>query len=351
MAGLHDYQWLFILEGLPCVVFSFVTWFVLPDFPEHAKFLTERERQIVIARVERGNAESRKEIQFVPDIPLERELDVEKVEALETVPTATGDATSEASLLRRIEPPTTSWLLRWTHDIFHWETLKATLCSRLVWFFAFLYLALVIPFYSASIFFPAILGRLGVSVVDSNLLTVPVYFFATLVTLLVSWRSDKCGERPLFIVLCSLVSMLGFIGLAIWGEAKPEPGQLPFASTNVVLAYVSSGIVVVGIYPTIACSLSWLTETLGVQLQIALADMMSKDHADHVRMTAVASATATVVAFGNLGGILGPLIYGWSMTGMGTYFGAHIGMVACLTVSMGLAALGKMSWFHGWLLK
>jgi ACS family tartrate transporter-like MFS transporter len=42
--GLAGWQWLFLLEGLPAVVFSFVMLRLLPDGPEKAAWLTEEEK-------------------------------------------------------------------------------------------------------------------------------------------------------------------------------------------------------------------------------------------------------------------------------------------------------------------
>ena len=42
--GLSGWQWLFLLEGLPPVLFSFVILKMLPDSPAHAKWLTPEEK-------------------------------------------------------------------------------------------------------------------------------------------------------------------------------------------------------------------------------------------------------------------------------------------------------------------
>ena len=42
--GLHGWQWLFILEGLPAVFLGFIAWKMLPNGPDNAKWLTAEER-------------------------------------------------------------------------------------------------------------------------------------------------------------------------------------------------------------------------------------------------------------------------------------------------------------------
>jgi len=44
-AGLHGWQWLFILEGAPAVLLGVLVLFVLPDRPEHVNWLTAEEKQ------------------------------------------------------------------------------------------------------------------------------------------------------------------------------------------------------------------------------------------------------------------------------------------------------------------
>jgi len=39
-----------LVEGLPCIVAGIVTFFILPDSPEKAKFLTEEEKLVARAR-------------------------------------------------------------------------------------------------------------------------------------------------------------------------------------------------------------------------------------------------------------------------------------------------------------
>ena len=47
---IRNWRLLFLVEGLPTIIAGFVTFFILPDSPEKAKFLTEEERLIARAR-------------------------------------------------------------------------------------------------------------------------------------------------------------------------------------------------------------------------------------------------------------------------------------------------------------
>lgn len=55
VAGLHGWQWLFLLEGIPSVVLGFVVLYKLTDYPRDAIWLTEEERAWLVARMEREN--------------------------------------------------------------------------------------------------------------------------------------------------------------------------------------------------------------------------------------------------------------------------------------------------------
>ena len=43
--GVSGWRWLFILEGLPAVVFGIITWFYLTDWPREAAWLPDAERE------------------------------------------------------------------------------------------------------------------------------------------------------------------------------------------------------------------------------------------------------------------------------------------------------------------
>jgi ACS family tartrate transporter-like MFS transporter len=49
--GLHGWQWMYILEGIPTLALGFVAWWGLPDSPAKADFLSPREKEIVTARL------------------------------------------------------------------------------------------------------------------------------------------------------------------------------------------------------------------------------------------------------------------------------------------------------------
>jgi D-galactonate transporter len=60
VGGWHGWQWVFVLEGIPTVLIGVIVYLMLADKPEQAKWLSDREKQIVKRVMDadhRGDAE------------------------------------------------------------------------------------------------------------------------------------------------------------------------------------------------------------------------------------------------------------------------------------------------------
>jgi D-galactonate transporter len=60
--GLHGWQWLFVLEGVPAIILGIIAFYFLCDQPADAKWLSEREKAIVssdLALEEKGQMKGR----------------------------------------------------------------------------------------------------------------------------------------------------------------------------------------------------------------------------------------------------------------------------------------------------
>ncbi len=55
--GLSGWRWVYILEGIPAVIFGFVTLFYLTDRPHQAKWLPDDEKQWLVGELEREKAQ------------------------------------------------------------------------------------------------------------------------------------------------------------------------------------------------------------------------------------------------------------------------------------------------------
>ena len=54
--GLHGWQWMLLLEGLPTVLFGLFLWFYLPDGPADARWLKAEEKQALLEAAGDGQA-------------------------------------------------------------------------------------------------------------------------------------------------------------------------------------------------------------------------------------------------------------------------------------------------------
>ena len=51
IAGYGGWRWIFILEGIFTCVVAFIAFWVIPDWPELARFLTMEERELLVHRL------------------------------------------------------------------------------------------------------------------------------------------------------------------------------------------------------------------------------------------------------------------------------------------------------------
>jgi ACS family tartrate transporter-like MFS transporter len=61
-AGLHGWQWLFLLEGLPTCLLAFAIFKLLPDGPANAPWLTAEEKALIASRLSNQQAAVKTEL-------------------------------------------------------------------------------------------------------------------------------------------------------------------------------------------------------------------------------------------------------------------------------------------------
>ena len=137
--GLSGWRWIFILEGVPAVIFGVITLFYLPDRPHQARWLPPQERDWLTAELEQEK----------------RSLAVSR-----------------------------------THTI--WESLRRGEVLQL----ALIYFLGSNGVYGFTLWFPTILKRVsGFSTTTVTLLGALPFLAATLGILANGWHSDRTGER------------------------------------------------------------------------------------------------------------------------------------------------------------
>jgi MFS transporter, ACS family, tartrate transporter len=150
--GLAGWQTMFIVEGLPAILLGFVVLFVLCDSPAKAKWLSEREREVLLTAVRRDESRN-------------------------------------------------------THT-----SLRDGLASPQVWWFSLLYAALMMGVYGFGLWAPQIIKASG-DLTNQQVgwvLIIP-YAFATVAMVLWGRHSDRTGERTWHLAIPAAVGAVGFL--------------------------------------------------------------------------------------------------------------------------------------------
>lgn len=98
----------------------------------------------------------------------------------------------------------------------NWKDAKDTLKNVRLWVHYWTYLFLGIGVSSLSLFAPTIVQGLGYEGLEAQLFTIPPYACAYVVTLLISYLSDRLTMRGPVIAVCFTI---GFIAFTIPGES------------------------------------------------------------------------------------------------------------------------------------
>ncbi len=158
VAGLHGWQWLFLLEGLPTFLAGFsVLWF-LKDKPDDAKWLTDEEKHFLDSELERDRKE--------------------------------GGAADRHNLMDAFKLP-------------------------LVWVLAGIFLLDQVGVYTVNLWMPSIFntfvhasGPAGAARI-ARIGALP-YLAAAIFTVLIGWSSDRANERRWHIAFCLALAAAGF---------------------------------------------------------------------------------------------------------------------------------------------
>ena len=154
-SGLHDWQWLFILEGLPCLGMAFWVFKSLPDHPQDTPWLSAGERQQL--------------------------SDVLREEAVQRA--ATGATDSAARALR----------------------------LPMVWKLCLLYFCTMMGLYGLTFWLPQMIKGLGWNgALQIGLLSAVPWLVAVVFMLLWGAKSDKKQERRLHSAVAALIGAVGF---------------------------------------------------------------------------------------------------------------------------------------------
>jgi len=192
--GKHGWQWIFILEGILTVIFAVASFWMVHDFPDEAKFLDKDNRIRVIRRLK-------------------------------------ADQQSSAE-----------------HESFKMDYFWAALKDYKMWLGMVIYMGCDMPLYAFSLFLPTIVQGLGYTGAKAQLLTVPPYAAAAVLTILIGYIADRTRQRGLCNIAVSLIGIVGF-------------SMLLGAESNSV-RYAGTFLGALGIYPCIANTISWVSNNI-----------------------------------------------------------------------------------------
>ncbi|KAK5821843.1 major facilitator superfamily domain-containing protein [Linnemannia elongata] len=180
VAGLHGWQWIFILEGLPTVLLTVVVYFFLPDFPSTAPFLSTEEKDLAVRRL--------------------------LIDA--------GPATETA---------------------FSWRQFRAVFVDWKVYMHMITYILNATPLYSLSLFLPSIVQGFKFNALTTQAMTAPAYIIACIFTIIFAFSSDRFRERGIHYAFPTFVGGIGYVLLIVTKDS-------PTVNRYVSLTVTASGV-------------------------------------------------------------------------------------------------------------
>jgi len=151
--GYSNWRWIFILEGILTIVVAVAAYFFISDFPSEAKWLTEAERQFVLAKTGEHK-------------------------------TSDDDKITSKDLAEFFKEPTN-------------------------YLGALMYFAVVVPIYAFAYFTPTIVKTLGYNVVKTQLHSVPPFAAAFGLCIVTAWLSDSTRLRLPFVLVTAAITIIG----------------------------------------------------------------------------------------------------------------------------------------------
>lgn len=209
IAGLEGWRWLFIIEGIASVAIALLVYMVLPDNFENAKFLNEDDKKLMRIRAEINARYNGK-----PD--------------------------------------------------FNWHDVKLAVQDPKLYMSSFNQFMADICSFGLSSFLPLIIRSFGYDRVTTQLLTVPVFFWASCAYIIISWMSDRWQRRAFFMMPACILTAVGY-GVNI---------GLPITSKGAL--YFSTFLIAPGVYIIVGLNAAWLLNSHAPYYKRAMAIGMNQ---------------------------------------------------------------------------
>lgn len=194
IGGRPGWAWIFILEGVLTVLFGIASFWAVQNFPDKANFLSEQDRARVLRR-----------------------LKLDKQSSAE-------------------------------FEVFSTKSIQAAFKDYKMYLGMLIYMGCDMPLYAFSLFLPKIIKDMGYEDTQAQLLTVPPYACAAVLTVIVGFVADRTRQRGLCNICVSIIGIIGFATL--------------IATENPHIKYIGTFLAAAGIYPCIANTISWVANNI-----------------------------------------------------------------------------------------
>ena len=191
-----------------------------------------------------------------------------------------------------LKPDQKAWLIerlgseRSQREAIHKFSLGEALSNRKLWMLTLAYFCAMASTYGLAFFMPLIVKGLGVSVNWIGVVSTVPYIFGVAAMLFWGWHSDVTGERPWHVASAALLCAAGMTACAIIGVGHPV--------------------------------LSMIALTIAMMGQGSIATIFWSIPSALLTGTAAAGGIAMINSIGNLGGWLGPFMFGLVKDGTGS---------------------------------
>lgn len=194
---IASWRLLFLLEGFPAILVAVRCWSWLPDRPEKAWWLTERERKVAVSRLRRG-----------------------------------GKHRHSAHTAHK----------------FSFAAVAATLQDRKAYFTAFTFFCCNVAFSSMPVFLPTIVNSMGFSERSSQGLSAPPFLVAFIAVVVTAIVSDRMKSRSIPLLFHLAVACCGYSFMALAGFLGLE---------LTILRYLTIYLICAGFFSAITLIITW----------------------------------------------------------------------------------------------
>ncbi|CAI8504094.1 unnamed protein product [Pichia kudriavzevii] len=221
--GLLSWQWIYVIEGAFTAGLAILLYFIVPDFPEESRFLDANERDFLKKKLEIFQGNSGYEIKQT------------------------------------------------------WKDVGKVFKDPVIYICAITYFCFIIPAYSYAFFAPTIIKQLGYTAMEAQRHSIYPWLASMGFSILIAFVSDYVRIRLPFLILATIVSIIGF---AVTVGCVDQP----------LVKYGGCFLLAAGLYTAMPILICWV----------------SLNFSGHTRKSV---GTAFVIGFGNIGGIVAAFLF------------------------------------------